>query len=71
MKHILYCLDQGLPTCGTRTTGGTQKLFKWYARYFPKMQKELVSTESLQKLFYFNIEITYMEIVELEICVSV
>ena len=37
---LIVALNQGFPTCGTRTTGGTRKLFKWYARDFPKMQKK-------------------------------
>ena len=41
-----FSLNQGFPTCGTRTTGGTRNLFWWYARYFPKIQKEFVFTES-------------------------
>ena len=27
-------LDQGFPTCGTRTTGGTQTGARWYAERF-------------------------------------
>ncbi len=29
-----HSLKQGFPTCGTRTTGGTQRGFRWYAESF-------------------------------------
>jgi len=31
--HQVY-LDQGFPTCGTRTTSGTRRSLRWYARNF-------------------------------------
>jgi hypothetical protein len=31
---ITYILYQGFPTCGTRTTGGTRRGFRWYAESF-------------------------------------
>ena len=40
-------LTQGFPTCGTRTTGGTRKLSKWYARCFPKMHKKCLFSQKL------------------------
>ena len=58
----LNLLNRGFPTSGTRTTGGTRKLFKWYARHFSKMQKEFVFAESSQKLFYFTTEVSYTKI---------
>ena len=38
----MFPLVQGFPTCGTRTTGGTRKLSKWYARSFSKNAKKSI-----------------------------
>ena len=45
-------LDQGFPICGTRTTGGTQKLSKWYAEAF-QVLREMFS-KNAKKVFVFT-----------------
>ena len=42
-----YPLIQGFPTCGTRTTSGTRKLSRWYARGFPKEQEKMVAFQKI------------------------
>ncbi len=34
MENKVDHLEQGFPTCGTRTTGGTHKAARWYAETF-------------------------------------
>ena len=40
-------LKQGFPTCGTRTTGGTQTAARWYAESF---QKQSLNKNTLREL---------------------
>jgi len=38
-----FCLRQGFPTCGTRTTSGTRRSSRWYASNFHFFHKNLDS----------------------------
>jgi len=45
-------LNQGFPTCGTRTTGGTQTGPRWYAEIFKVKhlnKKNIISSSAIQK----------------------
>ena len=44
-------LDQGFPTCGTRTTGGTFRLSRWYAAWYAAACLFFLT----QFLFYFSL----------------
>ena len=46
-SNKIESLDQGFPTSGTRTTGGTRKISKWYARCFTKMQKKCLFSQKI------------------------
>ena len=58
-----FTLDQWFSACGTRTTSGTQKLFRWYASHFQYYHKKawiqifLVRVLFLSKLIFRKLAI--------------
>ena len=42
-------LDQWFPTCGTRTTNGTRKPPRWYARYYPEIYMKCAGNYDAQR----------------------
>jgi hypothetical protein len=53
LGYILYILNQGFPTCGTRTTGGTRTAVRWYAESFRKQslnKNTLIKLKILRKI---------------------